>query len=165
MNKIYVSRGGEQFGPYSLDEISKFVREGIFAPTDHAWRDGMAEWVALHTMLPPKILSSPAVPPPSSTVPTGTRSSQCCPHCGSHDHYYKVSALYESEISQINSSTTGVGVGVSGAGLGVGVGKSKTAGTIQTNLAYKLAPPTHVKDESGDGCHNTSYVVFIEAIS
>lgn len=52
MNDTYVSRDGEQYGPYSIEDISQYVTEGRFASTDHAWKEGMSEWVALHTMLP-----------------------------------------------------------------------------------------------------------------
>ena len=68
--------------------------------------------------------------------------NKSCPHCGSFEHYYRVSVLGLSETSQINTTTRGVGVGVSTSGVGVGVGRGRTQGTIQTNLATTLAPPT-----------------------
>lgn len=76
MNDIYVSRDGEQHGPYSLGELSRLIDEGSFATTDHAWRDGMPEWVTLQTMLPrtppPPTLLRPSEPPlPRSVVPPG----------------------------------------------------------------------------------------------
>lgn len=64
-----------------------------------------------------------------------------CPHCGSTEHYHRVSALSIAETSTINTSTKGVGVGLSGAGLGVGVGKANTSGTIETKLAIQLRQP------------------------
>lgn len=63
MNDTYVSRDGEQYGPYSIEDISQYVTEGRFASTDHAWKEGMSEWVALHTMLP----NTP--PPPTTYAP------------------------------------------------------------------------------------------------
>ncbi len=57
-----------------------------------------------------------------------------CPHCGSAEHYFKVSALYEGETATVAGG--GIGMGLSG-GLGVGVG----SGTKQTLLAEKLSPP------------------------
>jgi hypothetical protein len=64
-----------------------------------------------------------------------------CPHCGSLEHFQKVSVLFDSETSSISATSKGVGVGISGAGLGVGVGKGKAEGTIQSKLASKLKPP------------------------
>jgi ribosomal protein S27AE len=64
-----------------------------------------------------------------------------CPNCGSVENFHKVSALREAEISTIETSSKGVGVGVSSSGVGVGVAKGKTTGTIQSDLAKKLAPP------------------------
>ena len=76
MNDTYVSRDGEQYGPYSIEDISQYVAEGRFASTDHAWKEGMSEWVALHTLLPntpppPTISASPPPPAPRSTRPPG----------------------------------------------------------------------------------------------
>lgn len=61
-----------------------------------------------------------------------------CPKCGSTEHYFKVSALYENDTSNTASKTAGVGISLSG-GVGVGVGSSR--GTQQTLLAARLQPP------------------------
>jgi hypothetical protein len=41
----FVNRGEEQFGPYSLRELQRYVAEKRVAATDFAWSEGMPEWV------------------------------------------------------------------------------------------------------------------------
>lgn len=47
----YVSRGGKQYGPYSLAEVQKYMAEGSISPGDHAWTETMASWVPLSQLL------------------------------------------------------------------------------------------------------------------
>jgi ribosomal protein S19 len=51
---------GQQEGPYDLDTIREGLSDGRFAPEDFAFQDGCADWVPLHTLIPPT-LQSPAV--------------------------------------------------------------------------------------------------------
>lgn len=94
MNDTYVTRDGEQFGPYSIADISKYVEEGRFSPSDQAWKDGMPEWAELHTLLPgvpppPTISVSTRPPPPKPATPavahTRTRTSAIKPDDGFSD--------------------------------------------------------------------------------
>jgi hypothetical protein len=41
----FVNRGEEQFGPYSLSELQRYVAEKRVAATDFAWSEGMPQWV------------------------------------------------------------------------------------------------------------------------
>ena len=44
--QIYVSKDGQQYGPYPVEQLRQYVRAGNFAPTDHACCDG-ANWVTI----------------------------------------------------------------------------------------------------------------------
>ena len=44
--QVYVSKDGEQYGPYTVEEVRRYVEAGNFAPTDHACCDG-ANWVTV----------------------------------------------------------------------------------------------------------------------
>jgi hypothetical protein len=40
----YLNRNGHQYGPYTRDEFSSFVRSGWVMPNDYVWHSGMTEW-------------------------------------------------------------------------------------------------------------------------
>ena len=63
-----------------------------------------------------------------------------CADCRSDD-IRKVSLLYESGLSYIDTRSSGVGVGAGIGGVGVGVGRGRNRGTQTTALSMKLAPP------------------------
>ncbi len=60
-----------------------------------------------------------------------------CPECAS-DNVQRVSIVFESGTSTIQSRTAGVGL----VGGGLGVGGATTKGVQQTTLSQKLAPPS-----------------------
>ncbi len=63
---ILVARDGEQFGPYTDDEIRDYLADGSLSPTDLAWRDGLPDWIALGDL---ELLCPPTrTPPPPSRV-------------------------------------------------------------------------------------------------
>ena len=39
-----MSRGGQEFGPFSLNELAAFVQQGRLVASDLLWTDGWAEW-------------------------------------------------------------------------------------------------------------------------
>jgi Domain of unknown function (DUF4328)/GYF domain 2 len=41
---ITIARGGEQYGPYTLDEVQGYLTSGHLAYSDLYWTDGMSEW-------------------------------------------------------------------------------------------------------------------------
>jgi hypothetical protein len=45
---IYLTRNGEQLGPYPLAEVQNMVAAGTFHAGDLAWYEGLAGWVPLH---------------------------------------------------------------------------------------------------------------------
>ena len=44
---IHVSRDGEQFGPYTLDDANAYLAQGSLLPTDRAWYEGAPDWMPL----------------------------------------------------------------------------------------------------------------------
>lgn len=61
MGDIYVAQAGEQRGPFTAFEILRMVEAGELSRDDLWWKDGMAGWESLATLLPP-----PAPPAPPS---------------------------------------------------------------------------------------------------
>lgn len=45
--QIYISRDGEQNGPYSIEDVNAYLKDGTLLPTDLACQEGMDEWVPL----------------------------------------------------------------------------------------------------------------------
>jgi hypothetical protein len=48
--EIHVSRDGQQYGAYSLEQVRQLLIDGRLAPDDLGWRKGMAEWAPLGWM-------------------------------------------------------------------------------------------------------------------
>jgi len=59
----YISRGGQQYGPYSLADVQKYIAQGSISPGDFARTDTMTNWVPLSQLL------AGAAPPPSPPQP------------------------------------------------------------------------------------------------
>jgi hypothetical protein len=57
-NLYYVSRSGQQFGPYTAEQLTQSVVESRFLASDLAWRAGVAEWVPLSQLMALDAISS-----------------------------------------------------------------------------------------------------------
>ena len=44
---IYINRGGQQGGPYSLDKINECLKQGSLQSTDLAFHEGLSDWIPL----------------------------------------------------------------------------------------------------------------------
>ena len=44
---IYISKNGQQAGPYSIAEVTDRLKSGFLSPSDTWWRDGMEQWLPL----------------------------------------------------------------------------------------------------------------------
>lgn len=67
-----VSKDGQQFGPFELDELTRHVQEGSILLTDHCWHEGWDQWFPIHS-----VVSVPVPLPvsrPKVTTPPRTRS-------------------------------------------------------------------------------------------
>ncbi len=45
--QIHIHRDGQDFGPYTLDQVNQYLQEGTIVPTDMAWADGFPDWTPL----------------------------------------------------------------------------------------------------------------------
>ena len=45
--QIHINRNGQQFGPYSTEELQAYLQQGTIAVTDWAWHEGLANWVQI----------------------------------------------------------------------------------------------------------------------
>ena len=71
--QVHVDRGGERYGPYSLEEVNVCLANGTLLPTDQAWQDGMAGWVPIGQI--PGVTM--AVGSPSANPASGATCPQC----------------------------------------------------------------------------------------
>jgi hypothetical protein len=63
--QIYIARDGEQTGPVSMEQLVTMAGQGTVSPSDLAWHEGLAGWVAVSEVLPTKtgaVVLSPSVP-------------------------------------------------------------------------------------------------------
>jgi len=44
---IHISRDGEQFGPYTLEDANAYLVQASLLPTDRAWYEGAPDWMPL----------------------------------------------------------------------------------------------------------------------
>ncbi len=66
---LYLTKNGEQLGPYTLDEVQALVRSGTVAENEWAWQEGLPNWIPLNQI--PGYVSPPsALPAPPAPVAT-----------------------------------------------------------------------------------------------
>jgi hypothetical protein len=77
-----------------------------------------------------------------------------CPHCGS-DQTQKLSVIFQSGTSNIQTESSSLGTGLTGFGRGqqgIIVGSTTTKGVQQTHLAISAAPPAQKSSPIGSCC-------------
>jgi len=78
--QVHLERSGQQFGPYSIEEINAYLSSGQVLPTDMAWYDGAPGWIPLPQV--PGVQSggpppAPSAPPPTpASAPSGENTEQ-----------------------------------------------------------------------------------------
>jgi len=65
---ITVSRNGQQFGPYTVEQATAYFLSGHLSHADLAWQEGASKWVPL------SIILGLAVPPPPPPLVVAKRS-------------------------------------------------------------------------------------------
>ena len=73
--QVHIDRGGERYGPYSIEDINAYLANGTLLPTDLAWRDGMTAFAPIHQV--PGVVLPGAVATPSAAAPAETTCPQC----------------------------------------------------------------------------------------
>ena len=89
--QFYVTKNGEQLGPFSLMDVRQRLQSGALTYTDLAWREGMKDWAPLSELMggalpdaTPHAVSTwePAAPRPQPQAPTGLRVVTALVICG-----------------------------------------------------------------------------------
>jgi len=52
--KIYLIKEGKEVGPFTPQQVQRWVMEGVVPPGNLAWREGLADWVPVSELLPKK---------------------------------------------------------------------------------------------------------------
>jgi hypothetical protein len=66
--EILIAKQGQQYGPYSEEQVREYVRAGRISPDDLAWHQGQPAWAPLSQIL--KLETAP--PPPPVAFPGGS---------------------------------------------------------------------------------------------
>lgn len=67
---INIHRDGQQYGPFTLEQVQGYVSDGTLLPTtDLAWHEGMAEWEPLQSVVARLVSTSSPIPPPPPPPP------------------------------------------------------------------------------------------------
>ena len=64
---IHVMRDGQQFGPYTLEDVNAYLAQGTLLATDQAWYEGAPDWMLLTQV--PGVLAPGAAPAPVTVAP------------------------------------------------------------------------------------------------
>ena len=73
--KYYISRSGQQYGPYSMEELQSMKAQGRIDANDLAWGEGMASWTPVSQVLE-SAPSAAAAPPQPYTPPQQQQQPQ-----------------------------------------------------------------------------------------
>lgn len=78
----YIGRGGEQYGPYSLQDLQRYFSQGSIVATDMARREDSPTWVSVTQILggaAPFLPSPPPIQPGMDVAPQVTPSGVLAP--------------------------------------------------------------------------------------
>lgn len=74
--QIHVSRNGQNYGPYTPDEVRQYLQSGHILPNDLAWHEGLANWEPVNRLA---ILSGPAPRPAAPAAHDGAATQVMTP--------------------------------------------------------------------------------------
>lgn len=60
---FHINRGEQTFGPYSLEDLRRYVSSGNIAPNDLACEEGSTDWRPVSELMAPAIEPAPSKPP------------------------------------------------------------------------------------------------------
>ncbi len=66
--QIYITRAGQQLGPFETEAVKGKLRDGSLSPADLAWHEGAASWAPLSTF-PGLVEAATPPPPPAPPLP------------------------------------------------------------------------------------------------
>ena len=67
---IHVMRDGQQFGPYTLEDLNAYLAQGTLLPTDQAWWEGAPAWVPMDQVPGVQLPGMPAAVPLAAGIET-----------------------------------------------------------------------------------------------
>ena len=82
--QITINRNGENYGPYSLEQVREMLDSGQAQPTDMGHVEGESEWVPLSELS--KNLSEAEEKPPV----IGSQGSDTYTPTGEHEHEFRI---------------------------------------------------------------------------
>src|SRR5258708_34300772 len=65
----YISRSGQQYGPYTVAELQNMIAQGQVSATDQAWGEGMASWAPVSEILSGASPAAPQLPQQPAAQP------------------------------------------------------------------------------------------------
>ena len=69
---IHISRDGQQFGPYTLEDARAHLASGALLATDQAWYEGAPDWMPLDQVpgvsAQPAMAAEPTAPDPNDPL-------------------------------------------------------------------------------------------------
>jgi hypothetical protein len=66
--QTYITKNGQQYGPYSDSEVAEYLKTGQISENDFAWQEGLPEWVPLSQLFAVQLSNVPSPPPLPVTV-------------------------------------------------------------------------------------------------
>jgi hypothetical protein len=73
MVTYWLARGGQQYGPYTVEDLTRMAAQGTALANDLVWKEGMADWAPLSTVVPmqaPPSAGPGYAPSPGPTYPS-----------------------------------------------------------------------------------------------
>ena len=77
MADYYYALNGQQAGPVPEEQLTSLLQMGTIKASTLVWRDGMADWQPLSTVLGPVAAAVPVQPPPASFSTPGEATQVC----------------------------------------------------------------------------------------
>jgi hypothetical protein len=69
--KIWIAQNGQRSGPFTEEDVRRWIAEGRYGPDTLAWHKGMPDWVSLLSLFPEEA----ATPPPPPAAPKAPASA------------------------------------------------------------------------------------------
>jgi len=117
---IHIQRDGQQFGPYTLEDLNQYLADGSLLPSDLAWYEGAQGWVHMHQV------SGVVMPLPDFSSSGNTSAS----------------VASSRSISGRKKIIIGASAGVLVVGMGLAFGMGLIGGS-------EGEPPNNVSNQSG----------------
>jgi TM2 domain-containing membrane protein YozV len=68
---FYLTKNGQKLGPYSVEQIQLFLKQGLVTTADQVWADGWASWMPIGSvpgLAPAQSGGTTYTPPPTNQV-------------------------------------------------------------------------------------------------